>query len=244
MNFTARENVSEIIISINYEDKDDFKKLFPAAKWLYNIKCWSIKKTPENIKNLETLKNFVKSEESKELERLNKELEDQKSFDKKIASMQKQIEKNKKTIAKELKTIEEIEESKQLLLEIEDELKKSEEKLQEAQEAKKKAISETTSLIAKLIDINQAKAIYNRLENIYSYRGNQGIAGFLSEPKKEIRQLQASLEKMREKLEEHNFTLEALDILCEMNPNRPDKSSPDSVLPEHWAILTKIEEDD
>ena len=138
MNFeVVNETFSDVCLKINYEDKDAFRKFFPTAKWLFAEKSWKIKKTKENMENIEKLRTFVKSEEMLEIERMKKEIDSQKAFKNSFAALKRQVTKTKKELAAELSSIEEIEETKKLLLEMKEELQESEKKMQEAVEKKK-----------------------------------------------------------------------------------------------------------
>lgn len=226
---------SEILVTVPFVIKDDFKAHFKTAKWLNSCKKWVLKKRKPNIDKLDTFiqtvneSNMLQSklemdEKGEEYQFQDDELDALKSQYRKLKSDFETKKDHYEKLVSEI--IPEKKELAEKVNELQGHIDKISDKLSEAQNEKNKHLSDIKVQLSKIIDF---EVVDNFIDEINSLARLQTRQGFLyAKDKHQVKPLFKNIKKYVDALNEAGLRSEHLIALNQINLNRLDRDVPGS----------------
>jgi hypothetical protein len=222
------EQISEgFAVYFPKELKDNFKAVFKSAKWDFENKRWIVgtrskTKLEEWVKLTQEVAQEVEARESESLTEIEiRQIQSQ------IEQIRENIELDRKRAQTYLRTINTLEKAKL-------ELEKAKSEHQIELEQKQKHAQKCIELVSTICDLNEIKAAMNTMKRTH---------GKIGKAKEDFRDAQSVIKDNLDRLRNKGFDSKGLRQLWEMNFNRPDRDSVDSVEIEHILDISKYEEE-
>jgi hypothetical protein len=211
------------VSGVPFEMKENFKKVFPSAKWNPDGKVWIVgsrseKRLQQWIQEMTALASSIEDDEAAELtSRKIQEIRDEAETWRERIHAARSEAGNIKNLAELLKA------EKAKLAEVKKEFEIAE--LEKQEEYKKVA-----TLLSGIIDPKKILLLAQELSKNQNFSGRQ----YFDEAKKELKE-------MREKLAAAGLKSEGLNELISININRPDRDKPSNVKMVDVLKISKIE---